>query len=259
MLYHQLKPSGLERAVLYFAGRPVAILELPASGPAESLLLSTDHLGTPMLASTLAGAVSWSGGFEPFGADWSGAEAAGVFLRFPGQWGDEAWGAPEPHSQLLYNVHRWLVVDLGRYDRPDPLSFSQWLNSYSYVAANPLLYYDSLGLHREGGPWHPDGPFACKGSDSCAELRQKISQFSHAISSHRRWDRVRGTDRHAGEIAEFINGIEECKRLYKAKGCDQPCEPCRKLLELSPVVVAGYIIYKLVEIIVCPALVPVTP
>ena len=33
----------------------------------------------------------WQGGFEPFEQDYNGAQAAGVFLRFPGQWDDAAW------------------------------------------------------------------------------------------------------------------------------------------------------------------------
>ena len=39
-----------------------------------------------LVATADTGALVWQGGFEPFGADWNGAKAAGVFLRFPGQW-----------------------------------------------------------------------------------------------------------------------------------------------------------------------------
>src|SRR5690606_17136847 len=62
----------------------------------DLLWLTTDHLGTPILATNDAGAVRWSGGFEPFGADhqegtFFSASIAGVFLRLPGQWEDPVW------------------------------------------------------------------------------------------------------------------------------------------------------------------------
>ncbi|HEV8240340.1 MAG TPA: hypothetical protein VGS57_13305 [Thermoanaerobaculia bacterium] len=53
--------------VFYFAGRPVAQL---TSGP-ELLYITTDALGTPVLATTTSGAAAWAGGLEPFGAVWT--------------------------------------------------------------------------------------------------------------------------------------------------------------------------------------------
>jgi hypothetical protein len=48
------------------------------------------------VATDSAGVEFWHGPFEPFGRDpWAGtnlaASAEDVFLRFPGQWDDEAW------------------------------------------------------------------------------------------------------------------------------------------------------------------------
>ena len=82
--------------ILYFAGRPIALLDRltavdPDSGSTASrrlLYLTTDHLGTPDLATDESGSTVWSGGFEPFGVDYAGAQDNGVFLRFPGQWED---------------------------------------------------------------------------------------------------------------------------------------------------------------------------
>ena len=60
-----------------------------------------------------AGAPSWSGGFEPFGADPAAetpasALVADVFLRFPGQWETELWkDAALGIGGLYYNVWRW--------------------------------------------------------------------------------------------------------------------------------------------------------
>src|SRR5690606_29279210 len=86
-LLHALARNGApERSlVFHFAGRPVAQLDL-ATGTETWKYLTADHLGTPIAATSQNGALLWQGGFEPFGADWSGAGAAGVFLRFPGQW-----------------------------------------------------------------------------------------------------------------------------------------------------------------------------
>ncbi|HEX6899358.1 MAG TPA: RHS repeat-associated core domain-containing protein [Thermoanaerobaculia bacterium] len=129
--------------VFYFAGRPVAQLEL--SGGTESWkFLTTDHLGTPVAATSAAGTLLWQGGFEPFGADWSGAGGAGVFLRFPGQWEEGVWDGAG--NKQYYNVHRWYEQYTGRYTRPDPLPIKPAPLPYIYVVSRPTVYTDSLGL-----------------------------------------------------------------------------------------------------------------
>ncbi|MEO1083319.1 MAG: RHS repeat-associated core domain-containing protein, partial [Acidobacteriota bacterium] len=131
--------------VLYFAGRPVAQFG------AEALYLTTDHLGTPIQATDDLAAVSWEGGFEPFGTDYSGAQAAGIFLRFPGQWEDAAWGESGVGDEVSYNVHRWYQRTSGRYSTSDPIWSGrrrEELNNYLYVSANPLKYFDPIGLQK---------------------------------------------------------------------------------------------------------------
>src|SRR5262249_7152206 len=71
--------------VFHFAGRPVAQMDLTGTTEAWKLL-TVDHLGTPIAATSTSGTVLWKGGFEPFGADWSGAGGAGGVLGLPGQW-----------------------------------------------------------------------------------------------------------------------------------------------------------------------------
>ncbi len=154
--------------VLYFAGRPVGILEnetlTPLGGGTTSsstlTYLTTDHLGTPVLATDASGASTWSGGFEPFGDDWqaqagTGASEAGVFLRFPGQWDDAAWGgAGEGEARasdpgLYYNVHRWYEYGTGRYGRVDPAFAATERgvqHPFSYSEGNSVLRVDPLGL-----------------------------------------------------------------------------------------------------------------
>ena len=129
--------------VFHFAGRPVAQLDI-SSGTESWKWLTADHLGTPIVATSAGGAMLWQGGFEPFGADWSGAGGAGVFLRFPGQWENGAWGASS--ERLYYNLHRYYRPNTGSYIKPDPLSLQGDTNPYAYARLNPLSYTDPLGL-----------------------------------------------------------------------------------------------------------------
>ena len=140
--------------IFHFAGRPVAQLDL--SGGTESWKwLTADHLGTPIAATGSGGALLWQGGFEPFGADWSGAGGAGVFLRFPGQWEEGAWGNASLETGMHYNVHRWYERERGRYTSPDP----EWgestlleqrtpaaLGQFLYSSSLPTVESDPLGL-----------------------------------------------------------------------------------------------------------------
>ena len=78
--------------VFYLAGRPVAQLEIDSSDNESWTYLTTDHLGTPLVATDQGGTVTWEGGFQPFGTDYQagmtgvGASENGIDLRLPGQW-----------------------------------------------------------------------------------------------------------------------------------------------------------------------------
>jgi RHS repeat-associated protein len=152
--------TSKDTKVFYFAGRPVALLEMVTT-PATLSYLSVDHLGTPILETGASGASLWSGGFEPFGRDWNGAQAAGEFLRFPGQWEDAAWAGGE--SKMYYNLNRWYVPGGGRYFRPDlfrsPLGYSE----YSYALVRPNNMTDRLGLLPDDSDllWQVESDNAC--------------------------------------------------------------------------------------------------
>jgi RHS repeat-associated protein len=130
--------------ILYFAGRPIALVETTTT-PATATYLSVDHLGTPILEATAAGASLWTGGFEPFGKDWSGAQAAGEFLRFPGQWEDASWSAASG-AGFEYNTRRWYNAQSGRYAEADPIGLGGGTHLYLYALGDPLRWADRLGL-----------------------------------------------------------------------------------------------------------------
>ncbi len=134
----------------YLAGRPVA--QLLADGVTSTwTYLTTDHLGTPILASDSLGETVWQGPLEPFGRDWlagtgSGATENGMFLRFPGQWDDGRWEDAASAAAMNYNVHRWYGYPTGRYGRPDPLGVAAGPALYPYAASAPTRLIDPLGL-----------------------------------------------------------------------------------------------------------------
>jgi RHS repeat-associated protein len=137
---------------LYLAGRPVAQLAIDGTVAETWTYLTTDHLGTPLLATDDAGAMVWEGGFEPFGRDYqqgtpAGALESGVFLRLPGQWEDTSWQDASSGAGIYYNVHRWYQPEIGRYTRPDPLGLvGDEDNPYTYAKGGPLSRIDPLGL-----------------------------------------------------------------------------------------------------------------
>jgi RHS repeat-associated protein len=133
--------------VFYFAGRPVATLDKVTQGSTTTSTLrylSTDHLGTPILLTSTAGAQVWQGGFEPFGTDYNSSP---TILRFPGQWSDSTWNGIKGYG-TYYNVNRWYKDGRGRFAQPDPLGIRDNLQPYIYVDSNPMRYIDPLGLSK---------------------------------------------------------------------------------------------------------------
>jgi RHS repeat-associated protein len=137
--------------LFYFGGRPVAQLDgLPLAGTLT--FLAVDHLGTPYMSSGAAGLVAWTGGFEPFGRDYTTPSAlrSGIFLRLPGQWDDPSWDNSQLQSNIYYNLNRWYAPQAGTYEEIDPLT-SPPLWIYAYAQQNPLIKADPLGLYTAAG------------------------------------------------------------------------------------------------------------
>ena len=140
--------------VFYLAGRPVAQLEIDGTGAETWTYLTTDHLGTPLAATDQSAAITWQGGFEPFGTDYqagtgTGASENGITLRLPGQWVDDSWADATSGAGVFYNVWRWYSPNIGRYTRPDPWGLDQpdgLALLYTYAEARPLLLTDPEAL-----------------------------------------------------------------------------------------------------------------
>jgi RHS repeat-associated protein len=140
------------RHLVYFAGRPVGLLQMAPEDGETYTFLHTDHVGTPFIASDNAGVEIWAGGFEPFGQDWQqgtqeSAQKNGIFLRFPGQWIDGSWAEASSGSEVAYNLYRWYSDSLGSYlsTDPDHMVSPGSQPTYSYALNNPISLTDPTG------------------------------------------------------------------------------------------------------------------
>jgi RHS repeat-associated protein len=141
-------------AVLAFGDRPVAIWRKSGTGLATVTFLTTDHLGTPILAMNNLGNATWSGGFEPFGRDYTNptAESSRIFLRLPGQWDDPIFADSTLGAEDFYSVRRWIETQTARYTSTDPLGVMFTPSLYGYASARPLALTDPFGLWEAAGP-----------------------------------------------------------------------------------------------------------
>lgn len=99
----------------------------------------TDHLGTPQQMTDDTQTVVWEAEYDPFGEATITTETITNNLRFPGQYYDE-------ETNLHYNYFRYYDPSTGRYITSDPIGLNGGFNTYLYVNANPLIFFDELGL-----------------------------------------------------------------------------------------------------------------
>ena len=102
----------------------------------------TDQIGTPIAMSSAAQSVIWRAEYLPFGNIHAlVVSSVPNEVRFPGQYADAETG-------FYQNVLRDYAPRVGRYVEPDPLHnpFAVKEGLYPYVAGNPLVFMDPLGL-----------------------------------------------------------------------------------------------------------------
>lgn len=107
------------------------------------------HLNTPRLVADASGTTVWKWEQnEPFGANAADEDPDGnsvafeMPLRFPGQFFDTETG-------LHQNNFRDYAPGLGRYVQSDPLGLRAGLNTYLYVAGDPIYAIDPGGLEAQ--------------------------------------------------------------------------------------------------------------
>ena len=101
--------------------------------------LHTDHLGTPILATTKEGQTSWKSIAESFGSTQIIGQDIEVSLRFPGQYFDA-------ETRLHQNWNRDCAPGIGRSIQTDPIGLAGGLNLFLYVINNPVNRIDPIGL-----------------------------------------------------------------------------------------------------------------
>ena len=112
--------------------------------------IHVDHLNTPRLVADATGTTVWRWDqSEPFGSNPPDENPSGLGtfdlpLRLPGQYFDA-------ETALHYNYFRDYDSSLGIYKQSDLIGLQGGLNTYAYVAGNPLSTTDERGLFGPGG------------------------------------------------------------------------------------------------------------
>ena len=124
-----------------------------------------DHLGTPIAAHNAKGEAVWTAEYEAWGRirneTVSDGLKADMPFRFQGQYYDE-------ESGLHYNRFRYYDPEIGRFVSQDPIGLLGGMNLFEY-APNPIIWVDSLGLHKKKRCCNGD---PCSGKNPSATARR---------------------------------------------------------------------------------------
>ena len=132
--------------IVWLQNRPVAALDSNEQNAAPSIAwLHSDHLLTARAATDANQNFIWRWHSDAFGVGeaeslaQAGQPELTLNLRFPGQYHDQ-------ESGLYYNYFRTYDPGKGRYTQSDPIGLLGGVNTFGYVAGNPLAKFDPLGL-----------------------------------------------------------------------------------------------------------------
>jgi RHS repeat-associated protein len=141
--------GGLIEETIWLGDTPVATLQPNGSGGVNISYVHTDHLNSPrkVAQSSSGGQLVWRWDADPFGtaAPNQNPSGLGTFaynLRFPGQYYQAETG-------LNQNWMRDYDPLVGRYVESDPIGLASGVNTYGYVGANPISFFDLLGLTQQ--------------------------------------------------------------------------------------------------------------
>jgi len=138
--------------------------------PITTYYVHADHLGSPRAVTRPSdNAMMWRwDNIDPFGANAPNENPAGqgtfkYALRFPGQYYDAETGTH-------YNYFRDYDPTIGRYEQSDPIGLQGGLNTYVYVANDPVELTDPRGQNVHGNWCGPGGAGpAIDGVDQCCK------------------------------------------------------------------------------------------
>jgi RHS repeat-associated protein len=120
---------------VYLGNLPVGVIQASAV-----YYVNPDHLGAPRAVTGNTGAPVWAWDRDPFGNGQPSASGGFVYnLRLPGQYYDAETG-------LFHNNARNYDPVTGRYIQSDLIGLAGGLNTYAYVANNPINWIDPFGL-----------------------------------------------------------------------------------------------------------------
>jgi len=133
------------RDYIWVDGLPVAVIDNVINGSVTTSTvnyITADQLNTPRAVTNSAGTVIWAWAYKgnPFGEQAPTSSAGYVFnLRYPGQYYDA-------ETATNYNLFRNYEPAIGRYQESDPTGLAGGINTFAYVASNPLNLVDPRGL-----------------------------------------------------------------------------------------------------------------
>jgi RHS repeat-associated protein len=187
---------------------------------AQYHFLMTDHLGTPQIAVSQQGEVTWQGMSESFGhALLNSSNQITMNLRLPGQYYDAETGSH-------YNYFRYYNSQIGRYQQRDPIGLFGGINLYNYPL-NPIQSIDPLGLYNP---------------EKCESIRRRIENLEKEIWDKRypdlannpgslpykAWpgsllrDSVQG---HEILLTTALHNLDNAWKEWQNNGCDNPPPP----------------------------------
>ncbi|OGA47800.1 MAG: hypothetical protein A3G24_21770 [Betaproteobacteria bacterium RIFCSPLOWO2_12_FULL_62_13] len=120
-------------------------VSITVNAVAALYFIHTDHLNTPRLITNGAGQTAWRwDNTDPFGGNPPDENPSGLGnftcnLRLPGQYFDR-------ETNLHYNYFRDYDPSIGRYIQSDPIGLDGGINTYAYVANDPMRQVDPMGL-----------------------------------------------------------------------------------------------------------------